>query len=88
MRWCERVGILRSTAPAYAKPLRIESVVHLNEREDVWDITVPDGNWFTLANGAVVHNSADAFGLAAVDYREPVVSVKLNLGNAGGGWAG
>ncbi len=33
-------------------------------------------------------HSADAFGLAAVDYQEPTVKVELNLGNMGGGWAG
>lgn len=40
----------------------------------------PDHDWSS--------HSADAFGLAAVDYREPTVSVKLNLGNASGGWSG
>jgi len=51
-------------------PLRIERVRPLNETADVWDITVPDGHWFSLANGAVVHNS-DAFGLMCVVYQEP-----------------
>jgi hypothetical protein len=45
--------------------VRIESVTRLVETADVWDITVPDGHWFSLANGAVVHNS-DAFGLACI----------------------
>lgn len=40
----------------------------------------PDHDWSS--------HSSDAFGLAAVDYREPVVSVKLNLGNTSGGWSG
>jgi hypothetical protein len=31
---------------------------------------VPDGHCFSLANGAVVHNS-DAFGLMAIDYEDP-----------------
>jgi hypothetical protein len=80
-RWFGKAGIRKSIAPEYARPLLIESVAQLNEREDVWDITVPDGNWFTLANGAVVHNSADAFGLAAIDYEEPRAAKKLDLSN-------
>ena len=47
-------------------PLRIESVRHLSKRADVWDITVPDVECFALANGAIVHNCADAFGLMCV----------------------
>lgn len=50
--------------------LRIERVKHLAETSDVWDITVPDGHWFSLVNGAVVHN-CDAFGLGAVVYEKP-----------------
>lgn len=49
--------------------LRIASVKPITETADVWDITVPDGHWFSLENGAVVHNS-DAFGLMAVDYEQ------------------
>jgi hypothetical protein len=49
-----------------AKSLRIESVENLSSREDVWDITVPGGEHFTLGNGAIVHNSADAFRTGAV----------------------
>ena len=63
----------RLTKPTAKRPhtkLRIAAVKHLIERSDVWDITVPDGHWFTLANGAVVHNS-DAFGLVAVAYEPP-----------------
>ena len=55
--------------------LRIESVRKLSEMADVWDITVPDGHWFSLANGAVVHNS-DAFGLMCIAYEEPRTTVK------------
>lgn len=50
----------------------IESVKHLSETADVWDITVPDGHCFSLANGAVVHNS-DAFGMMCIGYEKPVV---------------
>jgi hypothetical protein len=51
--------------------LLIASVRRLSERSDVWDITVPDGHWFALENGAIVHNCADAFGLMAVAYEAP-----------------
>lgn len=37
----------------------------------------PDHDWSS--------HGADAFGLSAVDYREPVTTVKLNFGS-GGGW--
>jgi hypothetical protein len=46
-------------------PLHIAHVRAIPRKSDVWDITVPDGHWFSLANGAVVHNS-DAFGLIAI----------------------
>lgn len=55
----------------------IESVRQLNETADVWDITVPDGHWFSLRNGAVVHNS-DAFGLMCVSYEDPAKSRNFN----------
>src|SRR5258708_1436155 len=51
-------------------PPVVASVRELSETADVWDITVPDGRWFALANGAVVHNS-DAFGLLAIIYEAP-----------------
>jgi hypothetical protein len=71
--WLERLGILRSTAPRYARPLRIESVIRLKDKADVCCIHVRDGNWFTLSNGAVVHNShpSDAFRQFAVSIGEP-----------------
>jgi hypothetical protein len=55
------------------KPLRIANVRKLNERQDVWCLTVPDVGCFSLANGAIVHNShaSDAFGLMCVAYDEP-----------------
>jgi phage terminase large subunit len=49
----------------------IESVKPLSETADVWCLTVPEGECFSLANGAVVHNCADAFGLMAVAYEAP-----------------
>jgi hypothetical protein len=64
----ERADIRKGTAPSFAKPLRIESVRPLNRREDVYCLTVDDGHWFSLSNGAVVHNchGADAFRHGAI----------------------
>lgn len=81
--WFGKVGTLKSIAALLARLLRtgsagsnrnmnatVERVRQISETADVWDITVPDGHWFSLANGAVVHNS-DAFGLGAVAYELP-----------------
>ena len=51
---------IKNTAPKFAKQRIIESVKRLKETCDVWCITVPDGAWFSLENGVVVHN-CDAF---------------------------
>jgi hypothetical protein len=56
----------RSSVARVARPLRIASVSPLLARSDVWDITVPGEECFSLANGAVVHNSADAFRYLAL----------------------
>jgi len=64
------VATRRYIARPFVKSLRIESVSLLSERASVWDITVPDGHWFSLENGAVVHNS-DSFGLMCVAYEQP-----------------
>lgn len=61
VRWPLIASVVNKTSG----PLRIAHVRHLNETADVWDVTVPDGHWFSLENGAVVHNS-DAWGLMAV----------------------
>ena len=68
--------ITESAASPQPTLLKVKRVERLNETADVWDITVPDGHWFSLANGAVVHNS-DAFGLAAVAYELPKQATKL-----------
>lgn len=52
-------------------PLRIVSVRQLSQKADVWDLTVPGVECFSLGNGAVVHNCADAFGLMCVAYEAP-----------------
>lgn len=62
-------------------PLRIASVKRLRTRSDVWCLTVPEAECFSLSNGAVVHNchDADAFGLMAVDYKEPLGMTQLSI---------
>ena len=67
-----RAAIRNAFALLTAKPLRIESVVDLSEAEDVWCLTVPDGEMFSLGNGAVVHNCADAFRYACMAWREQI----------------
>ena len=57
----ERTAETRFGAPKNARWLHIESVEHLSETEDVWDITVPGVECFALANGATVHNCADSW---------------------------
>jgi len=67
---------------------RIARVKRLSETSDVWDITVPDGHCFSLANGAVVHNS-DAFGLMCVVYEVPEIEAREQeerYGKVRGGW--
>lgn len=68
---------------------RIARVRKLKSRADVWCMTVPEAECFSLSNGAVVHNchDADSFGLMAVDYKEPIglSSLKIKMpaqGNA------
>lgn len=60
-----------NSAPSDVKVRRVTSVVPLDERSDVWCLTVPDVGCFALANGAVVANShpADALRTAAVGLR-------------------
>lgn len=67
-----RAAIRNAFALLTAKPLRIESVEALSEAEDVWCLTVPDGEMFSLGNGAVVHNCADAFRYACMAWREQI----------------
>ena len=71
--WSVVVGTLRSIAPTRARHLRIARVTPLDERVDTWCIHVPGVECFTLANGAVVHNShgADAFRGLAVRHQIP-----------------
>jgi DNA gyrase subunit A len=49
---------------------RVVSVAWLDERVDVYDITVDEHHNFMLANGCVVHNSLDGDAAAAYRYTE------------------
>jgi hypothetical protein len=68
-----RMGFRRNIALRFAKPLRLASALAIDETSDVWCLTVDDGHWWTLANGAVTHNShgSDAFRGLAMSWREP-----------------
>lgn len=69
MLWSGIAAIHRCIAGITARPRRIVCVTPLNERSDVWCLTVPDAGEFSLANGAIVHNS-DAFRYACLVWRE------------------
>jgi hypothetical protein len=66
----ERERKAKSFAPEFAcNDLRIKNVQLLSQAEDVWCLTVNDPeHWWTLANGAITHNSnaADAGMCGAV----------------------
>jgi len=49
---------------------RVISVRRLDERADVYDITVNEHHNFMLANGCIVHNSVDGDNAAAYRYTE------------------
>lgn len=70
--WIERVGIAKFIAVRNAKWLHIERVVRRTDTADVWCLTVPDVEHFSLSNGAIVHNSshgADAFRYLALSWK-------------------
>lgn len=56
----EKVGIRRNIVQSNANPLHVLGVKKIDETEDVYCINVPEIHHFSLANGAIVHNS-DAF---------------------------
>lgn len=53
----EKAAILKNTAPMIADLLHIDCVRKLKEKSDVWCMSVPYAECFSLENGAVVHNS-------------------------------
>lgn len=90
--WFGALGTLRNIARRRAKPLRIVNVAVLSETEDVCCIHVPDVECFTLANGAVVHNShgADAYRYLSVRQQPPKPKQDLTMpyrpSGSGSGW--
>jgi hypothetical protein len=84
-RWSVMVGTAVNIVLHAVGPLRIETVTRLNERADVFDITVPETHSFCLANGAVVHNShaADAFRYGCLGMRKPFQWEPLDYGRSG-----
>lgn len=85
-RWTGRAAGASGSAIRTARPLTIAGVRALNETADVWCITVPDSECFSLANGAVVHNCsdpADAFRYLAVSLQEPFTKAALPRTNTG-----
>ena len=85
MRWFANRGTLKNIVHPLAKlkhiateavkskrQLVIENVKNLNETSDVWCLTVPGAEEFSLQNGALVHNCshpADAFRMMAIAWR-------------------
>jgi len=55
-RLLEKMEILKSIVMQTVKPLLIEEIKYLEDKEDVWDIYVDVYNEFSLSNGALVHN--------------------------------
>jgi hypothetical protein len=75
--WSARVAILKSIAALTARRPTIASVRELDYRDDVWCLTVPDAECFSLANGAVVHN-CDSFRYLSMSWRAaPLREVKV-----------
>lgn len=66
---------IRSSVIPIAKLLIVEGVLKIKDKEDVWDITVPNIGHFSLSNGAIVHNS-DACRYLAISLP------KLNTGTS------
>lgn len=74
MGWREKAVTRKSTAAKTAKWLHIESVKPLNVYSDVWCLTVPGVEEFSLGNGAIVHNSShgsSAFRTLALSWQPP-----------------
>lgn len=72
-----KAEIARGFVALNARSLRIESVARLDNYEDVYCITVPSSETFSLWNGAVVHNcshAADAFRYLSMTLDRRVIS--------------
>lgn len=84
-RLSEKMGTPKRIALAFARSLHIalealtrprqlgiESVKRLSYQSDVWCLTVPGSEEFSLGNGAIVHNCshpADAFRMLSIAWR-------------------
>jgi phage terminase large subunit len=68
----------KNTAHRYVGALRVESVSWIDQRVDTYCINVPEGECFSLANGAVVHNShpGSAFQYLAVGIKDQQLAPK------------
>jgi hypothetical protein len=53
----DQMVIHKNSAIPIARQLTIAEVNYLDDKEDVWDISVPGIQHFSLENGAIVHNS-------------------------------
>lgn len=74
-KWCEEQVSKRKPTV-----LRVVQVRHLDERADVWCLTVPGLEEFALANGALVHNSshaADSLRTFAVGYEDDTPAAQI-----------
>ncbi len=69
---CSALEDLESGVVRNAKtPPIVQSVARLRKPEDVWCITVPGSEQFSLKNGAIVHNCADALRCLAMSIKTP-----------------
>jgi hypothetical protein len=78
-RWSDYLATARNSALTTARPLTIESVRPLKETADVWCLTVPGEECFSLGNGAVVHNcshASDAFRYLSLVWKAPAEEKK------------
>ncbi len=68
-----------------AQFLRVNAVRPLQERSDVWCLTVDDPmHWWSLANGAVTHNSHGADAMKTVATGLPLVTALSSALSLGG----
>jgi hypothetical protein len=61
----EKTGIRKSSVAPIAKPLTIAGIKSIDERADVYCMSVPNVGHFSLSNGAIVHN-CDAWRYLAI----------------------
>lgn len=74
----ERMDYLKNSALIIANPLSIDAVRKLENKQDVWCLTVPDIEHFSLSNGAIVHNCSDAWRYMAIIWRDQFTQLGQN----------